>query len=467
MGNYAPIGNLQLYYEIHGDGYPLVLIHGGGSTLESTWGTILPELARDHRVIAVELQAHGRTRDIDRPLSFEQDADDVATLLTHLAIPQADIMGFSNGGTTALQMAIRHPELVHKLVLIAATFRRDGMPPGFFDGFDHARLEHMPRPLAEAYLKANPDPAGLQRMFDRDVARMKAFTDIPDSAVRGITAPALVINGDSEVILAEHALALFRTLPNARLAILPGGHGDYIGEICSPEKNGPVPKLVTAMIEAFLCLLILFLPLAGLQAQSQQPVRLAALPRPLYWENTPVHFEANGGRLVIQAGEKTDMFRDPNVTYNTDNAPKLLFIADSNFVLTAAIHHAFTSKWDGGAIVLKADSLNWIKFCFEKDYAGQHRVVSVVTKGISDDCNSAASATNTIYYKIAKAGNVITLYFSAEGKSWYLVRHLVFDSNGPLKLGFLAQSPTGKNCRVTFSDIHYSTKKIGDPYLGE
>ncbi|HVU96292.1 MAG TPA: alpha/beta fold hydrolase [Puia sp.] len=252
MGNYAPIGNLRLYYEIHGDGYPLVLIHGGGSTLESTWGTILPELAREHRVIAVELQAHGHTPDIDRPLSFEQDADDVAALLTHLAISQADIMGFSNGGTTALQIAIRHPALVHKLVLIAATFRRDGMPPGFFDGFDHARLEHMPRPLAEAYLKANPDPAGLQRMFDRDVARMKAFTDIPDSAVRGIAAPALVINGDSEVILAEHALALFRTLPNARLAILPGGHGDYIGEICSPEKNGPMPKLVSAMIGEFL-----------------------------------------------------------------------------------------------------------------------------------------------------------------------------------------------------------------------
>jgi regulation of enolase protein 1 (concanavalin A-like superfamily) len=215
------------------------------------------------------------------------------------------------------------------------------------------------------------------------------------------------------------------------------------------------------------CLAILSLPLTCLLAQSGEPVRLTALPRPLYWENKPVHFDAGNGRLVIEAGEKTDMFRDPNVTYNTDNAPKLLFAADSNFVLTAAIHHAFASKWDGGAIVLKADSLNWIKFCFEKDYTGQRRVVSVVTRNISDDCNSVAATANTLYYKIAKAGNVITLYFSTEGKSWYLVRHLVFDSGGPLKLGFLAQSPTGKSCRVTFSDIHYSTKKIGDPYTGE
>jgi len=252
MGNYAPIGNLQLYYEIHGDGNPLVLIHGGGSTIESTWGRILPELARRHRVIAVELQAHGHTLDIDRPLSFEQDADDVAALLRWLRIPTADFMGFSNGGTTCLQMGIRHAAMVNKLVLIAASFRRDGMPPGFFDGFEQARLEHMPRPLADAYLTANPDPAGLQRMFDRDVARMKSFTDIPDAQIRSISAPSLVINGDAEVILAEHALALARTLPHARLAILPGGHGDYIGEVCTPHPDGPLPKLVVAMIEEFL-----------------------------------------------------------------------------------------------------------------------------------------------------------------------------------------------------------------------
>lgn len=216
-----------------------------------------------------------------------------------------------------------------------------------------------------------------------------------------------------------------------------------------------------------LCLMLGTFSLSRTIAQSADTLRLPSLPGPFFWENTPLHVQLSAGRLLIEAGEKTDMFRDPNVTYNTDNAPKLLFVADSNFVLTAAVHHNFVSKWDGGAIVLKADSLNWIKFCFEKDYTGQHRVVSVVTKGISDDCNSAAVSGNTVFYKVAKAGNVITLYYSMEGAHWFLIRHLVFDSPAPLKVGFLAQSPTGKNCTVTFSDIHYSTRKIRDPYLGE
>jgi regulation of enolase protein 1 (concanavalin A-like superfamily) len=217
----------------------------------------------------------------------------------------------------------------------------------------------------------------------------------------------------------------------------------------------------------WLCLALGVLSLNGIKAQSGDTVRLSSIPGPLHWENTPLHFHRDAGRLIIEAGEKTDMFRDPNVTYNTDNAPKLLFVADSNFVLTAAIHHDFTSKWDGGAIVLKADSLNWIKFCFEKDYTGQHRVVSVVTRGISDDCNSAAVTGNAVYYKVAKAGNVITLYYSLDGRGWFLIRHLVFDSEAPLSVGFLAQSPTGPHCIVTFSDIHYSSRKIRDPYLGE
>ncbi len=223
-----------------------------------------------------------------------------------------------------------------------------------------------------------------------------------------------------------------------------------------------------------LCCLFLALGMVSLHgtwAQGRSGLRIPCscplLPRLLFWENSPLRFHQDAGHLIIEAKEKTDMFRDPNVTYNTDNAPKLLFTADSNFVLTAEIHHNFVSKWDGGAIVLKTDSLNWIKFCFEKDYTGQHRVVSVVTKGISDDCNSAAVAGNTVFYKVAKAGNVITLYYSAEGQHWFLIRHLVFDTPTPIKVGFLAQSPTGKNCTVTFSNIHYSTRKIGDPYLGE
>ncbi len=251
-GQFSVVNNLKIYYEIHGNGRPFVLLHGGGSTIQSTFGRILPELAKSHQVIAVELQAHGHTLDIDRPLSFELDADDVAELISNLGIKKADFMGFSNGGTTCLQIAIRHPEIVNKLVLASTTYKREGMPPGFFDGFQHATLDNMPIQLKEAYLEANPDTEGLLRMFERDVARMKEFIDISDEKILSIQSPVLVINGDQEVVHAEHAFKLSQTLPHAKLAILPGGHGDYIGEICAADKKSKIPFLVSAMIEDFL-----------------------------------------------------------------------------------------------------------------------------------------------------------------------------------------------------------------------
>jgi uncharacterized protein len=203
-----------------------------------------------------------------------------------------------------------------------------------------------------------------------------------------------------------------------------------------------------------------------LHAQTS-PEKLSGIPFDLSWENNPLKFSNAGASFTIQAGGKTDMFRDPNATYNTDNAPKLLFIPDSNFVLSVAIHHTFSSKWDGGAIVLKSDSINWIKFCYEKDYTGARRVVSVVTKDISDDCNSVALSSDKVFYKVARAGKVITLYYSEDGSKWFLVRHLQFESKKPLRAGFLAQSPTGESCTVTFSDVRYEAKKIKDPYTGE
>jgi regulation of enolase protein 1 (concanavalin A-like superfamily) len=200
---------------------------------------------------------------------------------------------------------------------------------------------------------------------------------------------------------------------------------------------------------------------------NAQTISIPVIPYPLHWDIQPLHFTAKGNTITIVAGKKTDMFRDPNVTYNTDNAPKILFKPADNFVLTASIEHSFTNKWDGGAIVLKSDSLNWIKFCFEKDYTGARRVVSVVTKGISDDCNSVEINSNKVFYKIAKADNVITLYYSIDGNKWLLIRHLQFDTKPEFEVGFLAQSPTGTSCTVTFSNILYVERKISDPYTGE
>ncbi|MBL7860463.1 MAG: DUF1349 domain-containing protein [Cyclobacteriaceae bacterium] len=217
------------------------------------------------------------------------------------------------------------------------------------------------------------------------------------------------------------------------------------------------------MKPGLLCLLI-GLSLSGC---AQNPEQLPGIPHKLTWENKPLHYTLKNNQLTIVAGEKTDMFRDPNVTYNTDNAPKLLFQADEDFVLSAAIEHAFTSKWDGGALVLKSDSIHWVKFCFEKDYTGAHRVVSVVTKNISDDSNSIEIDSTKAFFKMAKAGKVITLYCSTDGASWFLVRHLQFEVKPGFSVGFLAQSPTGKQCAVTFSQIRYEKKTIKDPYAGE
>jgi pimeloyl-ACP methyl ester carboxylesterase len=251
-GHYARINDLNMYYEIHGSGQPLILLHGGGSTISSTFGRVLPELSRTHKVIAIELQAHGRTKDIDRALSFEQDADDVAGLLNQLGIEKADIIGFSNGGTTTLQIAIRHPGLVKHIILASTIFQRDGMQRGFFEGMQQAKFDQMPLPLKEAYLQVNNDQEGLLQMFKRDVARMISFEDIPHSKIKAIQAPALVINGDKEVVLASHALLLSQVLSNARLVILPCAHGDYIGEISSTDKNSKLPDFVVNLINSFL-----------------------------------------------------------------------------------------------------------------------------------------------------------------------------------------------------------------------
>src|SRR5215471_16135510 len=180
-GNYANVNGIKMYYEIHGEGKPLVLIHGGGSTIESNYGYILPLFAQYYKVIAVELQAHGHTGDRNAPETFEQDADDVAALVKQLNISRASIFGFSNGGSTVMQIAIRHPEMVDKIVVASGAYKRDGFIPGFFAMMQNASLDNMPQPLKDAFLKINPDTNALRNMHDKDAARMIAFNDWKDS----------------------------------------------------------------------------------------------------------------------------------------------------------------------------------------------------------------------------------------------------------------------------------------------
>lgn len=249
---YSAVNGLKMYYEEYGEGKPLILIHGGGSTIQTNFEKIIPILAKKRKVIAMELQAHGRTNDRNTETTFEQDADDIATLLKNLNIEKADFLGFSNGGTTTLQIAIRHPQIVDKMILGSALAKRNGVPDWFWGFMSKASLENMPQQLKDGYKKVASDPNGLQIMHERDSKRMINFKDIPDSQITSIKVPALIIIGDKDIITPEHALELHRQLENSELAIIPGGHGDYIGEITTIKPDFKESELVIPMIERFL-----------------------------------------------------------------------------------------------------------------------------------------------------------------------------------------------------------------------
>jgi pimeloyl-ACP methyl ester carboxylesterase len=253
ISGYASINGIRMYYEIHGEGnIPLVLIHGGGSTIESTFGNLVPSLRDYGKLIAVELQAHGRTSDRNAAESFEQDADDVVALMDHLRIDKANFAGFSNGGTTTLQIAIRHSEKVNKIIIISGAFKRDGFIPGFFENMHNATLENMPAPLKELYLKVNPDKNGLDVMFKKDRQRMIGFQDIPEKDILSIQCPTLIIAGDQDVTTSEHALLISKMITGSRLLILPGSHGSFIGESCSVQVGSKIPEAAAVVIKEFL-----------------------------------------------------------------------------------------------------------------------------------------------------------------------------------------------------------------------
>jgi pimeloyl-ACP methyl ester carboxylesterase len=249
---YSDVNGLKMYYEIHGEGVPLVLIHGGGSTIQTTFGNIIPDLAKNHKLIAVELQAHGHTSDRDAPETFEQDADDVITLLQNLGIAKASFFGFSNGGNTTIQIGIRHPEMVNRLIIASAFFKREGMLPGFFDNMENASLENMPDDLKAAFLEVNPDSTKLLAMFNHDKNRMLGFQDWDEALLQSIQAPSLVINGDQDVVQNSHAALMAALIPGARLMILPGNHGSYMGQVEGTYKGSKTTDLTLAVIDEFL-----------------------------------------------------------------------------------------------------------------------------------------------------------------------------------------------------------------------
>lgn len=249
---FAPVNDLNMYYEIHGNGKPIVLIHGGGSTINSNWETLIPKLTPSRQVIAVEMQAHGRTDDIDRDFTFEQDADDIAALLHYLNIAKADILGFSNGGQTTIQIAIRHPNVVNKIVIASAGYKREGYPSWFWSMMKDASFESMPQPLKDAFLKVNPDPSKLLKSFHRDATRMNAFQGWSDEAIRSIKAPTLIVGGAKDVVTPEHLVEIQENIAGSWLTMLPGGHGDYLGEKSSGNTDSRLHQAFADMLLTFL-----------------------------------------------------------------------------------------------------------------------------------------------------------------------------------------------------------------------
>ncbi len=232
---YLPVNGLQMYYEIHGTGQPLVLLHGAFSAIGTSFGQMLPGLAQGRQVVAVELQGHGRTADIDRPMTLEVMADDVAAAIDQLGIEPADIFGYSTGAAVALQLVIRHPAAVRKLVLASVTYTLDGVHPGLMEGLGEMTPEMMHgSPWHEEYVRIAPRPEDFPTLFAKKTQMDQQIKDLPDEAIRAITAPALLIIGDSDLVRPEHAIEMFRLLgggvfgdtpaglPDSQLAILPG-----------------------------------------------------------------------------------------------------------------------------------------------------------------------------------------------------------------------------------------------------
>ena len=232
---YAPVNGLDLYYEVHGAGAPLVLLHGAFSGIGTSFQKVLPGLARTRQVIGLEMQAHGRTADIDRPLSPEQMADDTVAAMRFLRIDQADIFGYSMGAGVALQVVLRHPDAVRKLVLMSVTYRMDGVHPGLMDGLGEMTPDMMfGSPWHEEYVRIAPHPEYFPTFFAKKTQMDKELRDIPAEAIQAIDAPTLLVIGDSDLVRPEHAVEMFRLLgggvfgdtpaglPRSQLAVLPG-----------------------------------------------------------------------------------------------------------------------------------------------------------------------------------------------------------------------------------------------------
>jgi pimeloyl-ACP methyl ester carboxylesterase len=203
-------------------------------------------------VIAIEEQGHGRTEGRDGPVSFTQTADDMAELLKYLKIQRADVFGFSNGASSSMQLAIRHPELVRKLIFASSFTKRSGAIEGFWNNFSPSKKCMMPDVLRQAFLKANPSEDLADKMCQKDYARITKFIETPDKDVKKVTAPTLILMGDKDIVTVNHGRELTKLITKGRLAVVLGDHGSYLGDISASPGDPQIIQATALLVESFL-----------------------------------------------------------------------------------------------------------------------------------------------------------------------------------------------------------------------
>ena len=236
-GDYAEINGLQMYYEIHGAGRPLVLLHG--SFMSAVY---YPTLAEGRQIIAVEMQGHGHTADIDRPFSFEQMADDTAALLKYLEIEQTDVFGYSMGGTIGLALAIRHPDLVRRLAILGSVYRNieESYPPDVLNDFKSIDPETFaPEDLKESYEKRSPKP-NWKGLVAKIVQMENDFKGFSKEQMKAIKAEVFIGAGDRKDVGLEHVVEMHELIPNSQLAIFPDT--EHVFLMLDPNKMPPQIK---------------------------------------------------------------------------------------------------------------------------------------------------------------------------------------------------------------------------------
>ena len=254
---YAPVNGLRMYYEIHGKGDPVVLLHGSFMTITNNWPDAIALLSKSRKVIAVEMQGHGRTADIDRDFSYAHLADDIAALLDHLKIKRADVLGYSMGGGVAFQVAIRHPEKVRKVVSISAVFRHDGWVKEAVEVFPQMNAAMFKgTPLETEYRKLSPTPDEFETFVKRVLQMDVVPYDFGAGNLKATKAPMFFIHGDADGVRLDHIAEMFRLKGDeifgdmrprseSRLAILPD-----TTHVTLMQKMDVIVPMVTDFLDA-------------------------------------------------------------------------------------------------------------------------------------------------------------------------------------------------------------------------